>query len=255
MNEYDSYAGFYDLLYGKDQHDLAFYQSMAEQTGGPVCELACGTGRLTLPLARAGFEITGVDISRVMLEQLRAKLSAEPPAVRDRVTVIQADIREWRPDKRFRLVFCPVNSFLHLLTTDDQLRCLRAARDYLADDGRLVIDIFAPSYPRLASRTETVVDRQHDPENGRQMVMTDIAQRDWQHQLIEAHLYVDRIADDGTVRRQGADVSLCWIFNREMHLLFRLAGYEVEAVYGGHDRRPYDYVSGIQLFVARKVSR
>jgi hypothetical protein len=70
---------------------------------------------------------------------------------------------------------------------------------------------------------------------------------------MQASEYVDRIADDGTVRRYPASFTLCWIHHREMHLLLRYAGYEVVNVYGGYDKRPYDYVSGIQLFVAKKV--
>jgi hypothetical protein len=85
------------------------------------------------------------------------------------------------------------------------------------------------------------------------MVVTSISKFNLENQTIDAWECVDRIGDDGTVRRYPARFTLSWIHNREMHLLLRCAGYEVVAVYGGYDKRPYDYVSGMQLFVAKKA--
>jgi hypothetical protein len=100
-----------------------------------------------------------------------------------------------------------------------------------------------------------MTDVERDPETGRDMTVTNISRRHLDSQTIQAWEYVDRIGDDGTVRRYPANVTLCWIHNREMHLLLRLAGFEVVAVYGGYDKRQYDYVSGIQLFVARVAGK
>jgi SAM-dependent methyltransferase len=254
MPEYDPYSEFYDLLYGTSQEDVPFYLAMAEETGGPVCELACGTGRVLLPLARAGFDVTGIDVSQAMLDKLQAKLDKEPREVQARVALKCADMRGYRFTRKFRLAFCAVNSFLHLMTTEDQLACLRSVREYLADDGRLIISVFAPSHQRLATTEETLVQTATDPETGRGMVVTTISSRNLVDQTIRSGEFVDRVADDGTVRRLAASVTLTWIHHREMHLLLRLAGYEVESVYGGWDKRPYDYVSGTQVFVARRRS-
>jgi SAM-dependent methyltransferase len=79
MPEHDSYSVYYDLLYENKQEDLPFYLDAAKETGGPVCELGCGTGRIVLPLARNGFEVTGLDMSQAMLSKLQAKPSTEPP--------------------------------------------------------------------------------------------------------------------------------------------------------------------------------
>lgn len=253
MPEYDAYSVYYDLLWADKQEDVPFYLGMAKETGGPVCELACGTGRIVMPLARAGFEVTGIDMSQAMLDKLQAKLDKEPRDVQSRVALKCADMRDCRFSQKFKLVFCAFNSFLHLMSTDDQLACLRSIREYLADDGWLVLNIFAPDHSRLTGRTETMTRVEPDPETGRDMVVTNITKRDLANQAMVASQYVDRIADDGTVRRYPAGFTLCWIHHREMHLLLRYAGYEVVYVYGGYDKRPYDYVSGIQLFVAKKV--
>jgi SAM-dependent methyltransferase len=253
MAEHDAYSAFYDLLYANKQEDVPFYLAMAKETGGPVLELACGTGRALLPLARAGFDVTGIELSQAMLDKLQAKLDKEPRDVQSRVALKCADMRDYRFSQKFKMVFCVFNSFLHLMTTEDQLACLRSVREYLADDGRLVLKVFAPDHSRLTGRDETEVAVERDPETGRDMVVTDISKRNLANQTIEVWECVDRIGDDGTVKRYPASFSLCWIHHREMHLLLRLAGYEVIATYGGYDKRPYDYVSGIQLFVAKKV--
>jgi len=251
--EYDAYSVYYDLLYADKQEDLPFYLDMAKETGGPVLELACGTGRIVLPLARAGFEVTGLDLSQAMLDKLQAKLDKEPRDVQARVALKCADMRDYRFSQKFGLVFCAFNSFQHLMTTEDQLTCLASVREYLADDGRLVLNVFAPYYDKLVNKTDTLVNVERDPENGRDLVVTNITKRDPANQTMEAFQSVDRIGDDGTIRRYPARFSLCWIHNREMHLLLKCAGFEVVAVYGGYDKRPYDYISGIQLFVAGKV--
>jgi len=253
MSEYGDYSVYYDLLWAEKQEDLPFYLGLARESGGPVCELACGTGRALLPLARAGFDVTGIDLSQAMLDKLQAKLDKEPREVRARVALKCANMRDYRFSQKFKLVFCAFNSFLHLLTSDDQLACLANVREYLADDGRLVLNVFAPLYDRLANKSETLVRTELDPETGRDLVVTNITQRDPANQTMEAFQYVDRVGDDGVVKRYPARFTLCWIHHREMHLLLRCAGYEVVDVYGGYDKRPYDYVSGIQLFVAKKA--
>lgn len=253
MPEYDPYSEYYDLLYSSEQADVAFYIEMARQTGGPVCELACGTGRIVLPLAREGFEVTGIDISQAMLDRLQAKLEREPRKVQSRVALKCADMRDYRFSSPFKLVFCAFNSFQHLVTTDDQLACLASVREYLADDGRLVLNVFAPDHSRLKGRVETVTHTAKDLETGRGLLVTNVTEQDLVGQTLSATQFVDRVAEDGSVRRMSATFTLTWIHHREMRLLLRHAGFEVTQVYGGYDRRPYDYVSGIQVFVARKA--
>jgi SAM-dependent methyltransferase len=249
MPEYDSFAPFYDLAH-RQADDVPFYLELAREIGSPVCELACGTGRVLLPLARAGIDVTGLDVSQAMLDKLQAKLDKEPREIQARVALKCADMREYRFSQKFKLVFCAFNSFLHLMTTDDQLACLRSVREYLADDGQLVLNVFAPFYDRLAKRVET-----EEQECGDDMIARFFTKRNWADQTMDSSVIVETTGPDGLVRRQATHISLCWIHHREMHLLLRLAGFEVVAVYGGYDKRPYDYVSGIQLFVARAAGK
>ncbi len=250
MPEYDSFAPFYDISPGAVAltEDIPFYTELARTANGPVCELACGTGRILLPLARAGIEVTGLDLSQGMLDVLQAKLDKEPRDVQSRVALKCADMRDYRFSRKFGLVICGFNSFLHLLTTDDQLACLASIREYLADNGLLCIAVFAPYHDLLAQKTMT--DEQVGADN---TIARHITTRNLAQQTMELVIALDAMTADGSVRRHASKFNLCWIHNREMHLLLRLAGYEVVAVYGGYDKRRYDYFSGRQVFLARPL--
>ncbi|MBM3322377.1 class I SAM-dependent methyltransferase [candidate division WOR-3 bacterium] len=248
MTEYDQFAPFYDLTHAELTEDIPFWVELARQADGPVCELACGTGRVLLPVARAGIAVTGLDLCQAMLDKLQAKLDQEPREVQSRVALKCAHMRDYRFSQKFRLVFCAFNSFQHLMTTDDQLACLASVRSYLADDGLLCINVFAPFHDRLAKKSEAVEEVLKDGAIARYFTRRDLV-----NQTIESTMMLETTDEQGLVHRSSADITLCWIHNREMHLLLRHAGFKVSAVYGGWDKRPYDYVSGIQVFVAGKA--
>src|SRR5215471_1368923 len=146
---HDEYAAIADLYDHVGPYraltDIGFYIDAARESGGPVMELGCGTGRVLIPTARAGVAITGLDLSPAMLEVCRLKLAAEPAEVQSRVHLVQASMTDFRVDRRFWLVTIPFRPFQHLLTVADQLACLACIRRHLAADGRLVFDLFNPS--------------------------------------------------------------------------------------------------------------
>ena len=141
---------YYTKTYRGRVEDVRFYVDLAEHAGGPVLEYGCGNGRITLPAARAGASITGVDLSPPMLADLRARLRAEPEEVRARVTLRRGDMRESRLRRRFALVICPFNAFLHLYERSDVERFLARARAHLAPKGQLVLDVSVPQPEELA---------------------------------------------------------------------------------------------------------
>ena len=120
----DSYslaAKYYDAAYSakEDLVDRDFYLDLAREYGGPVLELGCGTGRITLPLARQGVDVTGIDASRAMLEVLRAKLADEPAAIKRRVRVVEGDFRTLCLGDQFPMVVIPFRPMQHMYTTED----------------------------------------------------------------------------------------------------------------------------------------
>lgn len=126
------------------QDDLPFYLERARLAGGDILELACGTGRVGIPLARAGFRVTGVDLSSDMLARFREKLQREDEATASRVELREADMADFDLGRTFPLVIIPFRSF-QLLTEEDQaIRCLRNVRRHLRKDGTFIVNVFKP---------------------------------------------------------------------------------------------------------------
>src|SRR5262245_22537391 len=132
MDEYAAIADLYDhVIPYRDRGDVAFFVGAAQESGGPVLEIGCGTGRVLLPTARAGVSITGLDASPSMLAICRRRVAAEPEAVRARIDLVEADMRSFQLGRRFALATIPFRPFQHLLTLVDQLNCLLRIREHL----------------------------------------------------------------------------------------------------------------------------
>ena len=145
---------YYASTYADREEDVAYYVRLAKRIGGPVLEHGCGNGRITLPIARAGVRITGVDISAPMLADLRANLAKEDPAVRARVSLKRGDMRKARVSGRFPLVICPFNAFLHLYDRVSVEQFLARVRASLTPRGRFVFDVSMPQAEELARKPE-----------------------------------------------------------------------------------------------------
>ncbi|NMB75690.1 MAG: class I SAM-dependent methyltransferase [Myxococcales bacterium] len=128
----------YDAEYASFTADVGFYLSRARAAAGRVLELGCGTGRVLLPLARAGLPIDGLDSSEPMLEALRR---VGPPSS---TRLHLADMRDFELPESYRLVIAPLNALMHLLCDDDLRACLRCVRRCLAPGGRLLFDVHNP---------------------------------------------------------------------------------------------------------------
>ena len=152
-DSYGSGAKYYDAAYSvkDDLVDRDFYLDLANEYGGPVLEFGCGTGRITLPLARQGVDVTGMDASHSMLEVLRVKLAKEHESVRRRTRVIEGDFRTHYLGDQFSLVVIPFRPMQHMYTAEDQLAALKNAKRHLADNGILAFDVFNPRFDKILS--------------------------------------------------------------------------------------------------------
>lgn len=140
----------YQRRYATRAEDVAYYVRLSRKAGGEVLEYGCGNGRVTLALARAGVQVTGVDASRFMLDDLRGRLKREPVAIRKRVRLALGDMRSQRLRRRFRLVIMPFNVFGHLYERRDVELVLARVRQHLLPGGRLVFDVYMPRFEELA---------------------------------------------------------------------------------------------------------
>ena len=138
-------ATYYDRAYRRLKADLNFYLQTALEIGGPVLELGCGTGRVTFPIASAGIDIVGVDLSEEMLDTAEDKLEVLSPDVRERVTLLHEDVRSVDLDRKFRLIISPFNVLQHLYTRADVEKCLDVVKAHLMPRaGRFVFDVLQP---------------------------------------------------------------------------------------------------------------
>ncbi len=252
MTFYNTFAALYEADFGGFTDDLPFYRELAQQAGGPLLELMCGTGRLLLPLAAEGYALTGVDYAAAMLDMARAKLAAA--GLGERVALLQADAREAElPAGTFGLAFVALNSFTHMLTVADQLALLAAARRALRPGGLLALDLSNPDPTRLLGETGEARLAGFYDLDGRSVVKY-VAYRNSPAEQITQVLfrYEERDAvGEETVREISYPTR--WVYRYELeHLLVR-AGFAPLAVYGGYDRRPY--ADGCpQLIVVAEVS-
>jgi len=145
-SEYDELAELYDELHPGQPGDLEFYQSLAAACDPPVLELGCGTGRVTIPLARSGVPIVGLDASMAMLTVARRKgLGVE------NIEWVEGDMRDFELGRRFGLIIIPYGSFQHLLSVEDQQAALAGCHRHLLPGGRLAFNIFNPSITTIAA--------------------------------------------------------------------------------------------------------
>ena len=162
-------ARLYDLDLTDDPGDLDLYLALADRAGGPILELAVGTGRLAVPLAEAGHLVTGVDLDPAMLDRARRRARRRPPSS-DRLTLVEADLVGLRlPDAgRFGLAFIALNSLLVLPSRAAQQAALQALADHLAPGGLAVVDIWLPDAEDLARFDGRIILEwpRLDPETG-----------------------------------------------------------------------------------------
>ena len=259
MDLYERIATFYDAIMPyRQREDVAFFVDMASESGGPVLESGSGTGRVLIPTARAGIEIAGLDASPAMLKACRNSLEREPEDVRERVTLVQGDMRNFGLDGQYALVTLPFRPFQHLLEVEDQIACLTCIHAHLHPGGRLVLDLFNPMIERL---TEANYPTEFEPEppvtleDGSEMVRSGrMVSRDLARQCIDVEFRHDFTFPDGRKEQYVENVTLRYFFRYEVEHLLARCGFEVENLYADYTRTPFGEIYPSELlYVARKT--
>ena len=229
----------YDLIVPRGPCE-SFYRAVARSTGGPVLELACGTGRLTIPLAKDGHNVVGLDTSQCMLRRARAK-AAEAGVP---LSLIEGDMRDFHLTELFALVIVSGNSLGHLTGNHDLRQGFRAIRRHLAPGGLLAFDISNPRVFELAGAQEA-----HGITSETSAItLKEAFCYDPVHQLRVSEWSV---SGPSQPIREFAPIILRQIFPQELLLLLEAAGLELAARYGDFDRNPLTGDSMNQVCVAR----
>jgi ubiquinone/menaquinone biosynthesis C-methylase UbiE len=228
VSNYDAFAAIYDQWSAHMTEDVPYYVELARETAGPLVELAVGSGRVAVPVAReTGRSVLGIDSSPAMLAQARERADAAGVQLRLR----EADMREFEVDEPAGLVYCPFRALLHLPSWHDKRRAFECVAAALRPGGRFAWNAFCFSY-RVAVENEGHND---DP-----------VPHTVTHSPAESRIDI--------ALESGGETSIWWATKAEWEGLLDVAGLETEALYGWFDRRPFDDESEEFVWIARKPS-
>lgn len=254
-------ARYYDEVYvlKEDLVDLEFYVGLAKRSGGPVLELACGTGRVLLPIAREGIAIHGIDNSLPMLEVLRRKLAQQPKDVRELVSVAEADMRDFRSNQRYPLVIIPFRPLQHMYTVTDQVAALQTAAFHLEPEGTLAFDVYYPRFSSVQSGVgEEVLEFEWIPKSDPGKVVRRYVRRDSTDKIQQTFdlTFIFRTYQNGKlVEEETEPLKMSYYTYPHLRALFLLVGLEIVEEYGSFDLRPLDNASDQMIFLLRTAHR
>ena len=236
----------YDQLFLEDSEDISFWISQAEKYGKSILELACGTGRITIALAKAGFEVTGIDYADGMLQEAREK-SAKAGV---EIEWVKGDMRDFNLGKKFSLIILAGNTLCHLLTLADFEACASAVRGHLTQNGRFVISVFVPKNELLINKPgERFPFSEYEDPNGRgRIVVTESYEYEADTQIKRIKTYHSIPGEEAEIE---GELNLRMYFPQELDALLKYNGFVIENKYGSDDRREFDKDSEIQLIVCR----
>ena len=249
MPEYDPLADLYDLEYDHD-YDLPFWLALAERacSGGSVVEWGAGTGRVAVPLSAVSYDVTAVEVSEAMVERGRKKGES--------IEWVRGDMRRVELGRSYGLAVCAFNSFLCLLSLDDALAFLRNAKAHLEPGGLLGIEVSSFSPKELCDAPGGPALR-HDfsrelPRGT--LERFSVSRYDAASQLLSIHLFYELYDREGRLQNKRMhELTIRIVGCGELELMLRLAGFEVEAVYGGFDGEPFSGESERLISLSRPV--
>lgn len=259
--DYYADGAWYDAEYVHIREDIPHYQQIAADTPGRILELACGTGRLAIPMAQAGAEVHGIDLAPGMVDRAREKRRSLPRYDRDRLRFDVADMRTFRGEAPYAAVVLGFNSLMHMVRDDDLLATLETARRSLGADGLFHLDLHTP-YPELWSGREPGgrYDPQQmvDPRTGDRYVVTENNRYDPRHQINRMSFFYQRV--DARGEPVGSErelvLELRVLFPRELDFFLRLASFEVVGDWDDLEgARPFSGMAGRRVVAARPLSR
>ena len=249
-------ARLYDLDLSEDPGDLDLYLALAARTGGPILELAVGSGRLAVPLAADGHEVTGVDLDPAMLTRARQAAAAAGRTTARRLRLVEGDARTVRLDGAgsFRLAFIPLNSIFLMGGRTDQAAAVATLASHLAPGGVAVVDAWLPDAEDLARYDGRLVLEwvREEPGMGRTVTKTGSAVFDQTTGVVRlTSIFEAGLPGEAPVRWVRTD-RLRLVNPDELAAHAAAAGLEVEALAGDYDLTPLAPGAERVVLVARR---
>jgi ubiquinone/menaquinone biosynthesis C-methylase UbiE len=249
---WDAYAPFYDWENAQTlgRRDVAFWRRVASKADGPVLELGCGTGRVSLPLARGGVELVGVDRSEQMLARARKQiLRSSNSQLLKSLRLVRADIRQLPfEDETYPMVIAPYGILQSLIRPKDLTAALASVARVIARGGAFGIDL-VPDVPKWREYENRVQLRGR--ARGAQLTLIESVRQDPKRHLTTfEQTYIER---RGThVREHRFDLTFRTLSVRQMTRQLERAGFRVDAVLGDYRGRPWDDRADVWIIMAKK---
>jgi len=230
--------------------DIEFYRECIEKYGDPTLELACGTGRVTIPLAKEGVDITGLDISETMLKRAREKAKE----MEIDLELIKGDMRNFSLDRSFNTILLPFNTMQRLIELKEYESLFSKVRQHLSKEGRFIFEIFNPDFDIIVdalnedSEEESEVIDYENPYGEGKVQITEETDYDPTDHILDLHWYY--YIDDELEAVKDWNIRI--LFPKEIDAILRYNGFEVEKKYGDHDRSEFSTDSNTQIIVCKK---
>ncbi|MBY8985697.1 MAG: class I SAM-dependent methyltransferase [Candidatus Lokiarchaeota archaeon] len=239
---------YYDaIVKSLDQfHDLNFYLEIAKLYGGKILELGSGTGRLTIPIARAGFSISGLELEVRLIEQAKNKTKNEEL----NIPWIKGDMTNFKLEKSFDLIFIAFNTFSHLLTRVDIENCLKSVKNHLSKEGVFIIDTFNPFLRTLIKDPSEIrpYTSFSDPDSVKICDVFESNSYEISTQI--NHLkYKFKIGINEFLRFAHCRM----VFPQELDSLMHYNGFKILYKYGTHAKHPFGNDSYAQIIICQKI--
>jgi SAM-dependent methyltransferase len=239
---------------GSDE-DVGFYLSLARHEGSRVLELGCGTGRVSIALARAGLAVVGIDSSTTMLDGARAKARELDPDTAGRLTLLEGDMRAFSLEQLFDVALIPARAFAFLLTPESQKECLAHVHSHLRPAGVLAIHLFDPRLDWcLPEASGGRTDEWRDPGSHRQLRVEVMNRRNdvLTQVMTELWRFTEMDPEGTVVRQEDEELALRWTYRYEMRHLLELTGFGDIVEYSDFAGSPPAY-GAEQVWVCRRV--
>jgi SAM-dependent methyltransferase len=252
----DTFARLYDLDLVEDPGDLDLYLALAGRTGGPILELGCGTGRVAVPLAAAGHDVTAVDIEPAMLARARRRAAAAGAAIAKRIEFVEADMLglELPAAGSFRLAIIALNSLFLLATRAAQRDAFATMAGHLGSGGLAVVDIWLPDADDLARFDGRLIleYERHEPESGALVTKVAAAQHDAASGIVNLTSIYEEGDQGASPARFVRRDALRLVSADELRDFAESAGLEVETLAGSYDLEPLGAGSERAIIVVRR---
>jgi ubiquinone/menaquinone biosynthesis C-methylase UbiE len=251
----DPAVKYYDLAFAAGAtSDIAWFVKEAMSSGSPVLDLCCGTGRISIELARQGQTVTALDTSAGMLSILKDRLSMESEQVRDLVCVDEQPMANFRLRRKFRSVIC-CDAFFHNMSPDEERACLHSINRHLKMNGMLFFNIHNnpnPEFLAWASSKEAATPHKRGeyslPENGGMLEVFESLFHDPFNQTVKTKLHFKKIGPSGEILEEtDSSWNSRYMCRFETMYLLELCGFKVEGVYGGYCGEPLTASSQLVL--------